>query len=51
MLINNILADLMSELNLNISILLYELVLISLNKVIKKVKIIKIDQKNVTEAI
>jgi len=51
MLNNNILADLMSELNLNISILLYELVLISLNKVIKKVKIIKIDQKNVTEAI
>ncbi len=51
MLIKNVLADFMSELDSNISIILYRLVLESLDEVIRKAKIIKIDQKNVAKAI
>jgi len=39
---NSILADFMSELDLNISMLLYRLVSTNLDKVIMKVKMIKI---------
>ena len=40
--LNSILADFMFELDSNISILLYRLTLINLNKVIIKVKMIEI---------
>ncbi len=39
---NNILADFISKLDLNISMLLYELALINLDKAIIKAKIIEI---------
>ncbi len=39
---DSILADFMSELNLNISILLYRLILINLDKTIMKAKMIEI---------
>ena len=42
----SVLANFMSGLDLNISIILYELVLRSLNEAIRKVKMIEIDQRN-----
>ena len=46
MLVNSVLADFMSELDSNISILLYGLALTNLNKAIMKVKMIEMKQKN-----
>jgi len=43
MLANSILADFISGLDFNILILLYELVLINLNKMIMKAKMIKME--------
>jgi len=47
MLAENVLADFISGLNPNILIMLYGLALGSLDKAIRKVKIIEIDQRNV----
>ena len=49
--VDSILADFMSELDLNISILLYRLTPTNLDEVIMKAKIIKIRQKNASEVI
>ncbi len=46
MLADNILADFMSGLNLNISMLLYGLAPINLDKAIMKAKMIEMGQKN-----
>ena len=46
MLTESVLADFISELNLNISIMLYELVSRSLDEAIRKAKMIEIGQKN-----
>ncbi len=51
MLPNSILADFILGLDLNISMLLYGLALINLNKAIMKTKMIKIGQKNTLEII
>ncbi len=51
MLADSVLADFISELNPNISMLLYGLALTNLNKVIMKAKIIEMGQKNASEAI
>ena len=45
------LADFMFRLDLNISVLLYDFILKSLDKVIRKVKMIEMYQKNTTEII
>ena len=50
-LVDSILADFMSGLNSNISMLLYRLALTSLDKTIIKVKMIEIGQKNASETI
>ena len=47
----SILADFISGFDLNISIMLYGLVSKSLDKVIRKAKIIEIGQKNVSEVV
>jgi len=49
--LDNILVDFMLGLDSNIFIFLYKLVLINLNKVIMKAKMIKIEQKNVLRII
>ena len=46
MLADNILADFISRLDLNISMLLYELASTNLDEVIIKVKMIEMEQKN-----
>ncbi len=51
MLADSILADFISGLDSNISILLYELALINLDEAIIKAKMIEIGQKNVSETI
>ncbi len=51
MLADSILADFMSGLNPNISILLYGLALTNLNEAIIKAKIIEMEQKNASGAI
>ncbi len=51
MLAESILADFMFALDPNISIMLYRLALESLDKAIRKAKIIEIGQKNASEAI
>ena len=51
MLVDSVLADFMSRLDLNISMLLYRLALTNLNEVIIKAKMIEIGQKNVLGAI
>ena len=51
MLLDSILADFMLGLDSNISMLLYELTLTSLNEAIIKAKIIEMGQKNVLEII
>ena len=48
---DSILADFMSGLNPNISMLLYELALTNLNEAIIKAKMIEMRQKNISEAI
>ncbi len=48
---DSVLADFMSGLDSNISILLYGLALINLDKAIMKTKMIEIEQKNVSKAI
>ncbi len=48
---DSILADFMSGLDLNISMLLYGLALTNLNKTIIKAKMIEIGQKNVSGTI
>ena len=48
---DSILADFIFGLDLNISILLYELALINLDEVIMKAKIIEIGQKNASKTI
>ncbi len=50
-LVDSILADFMSGLNSNISMLLYRLALTSLDKTIIKVKMIEIGQKNASGTI
>ncbi len=47
----SILADFMSGLNLNISIMLYKLVLRSLDEAIRKAKMIEIGQRNASGAV
>ncbi len=47
----SVLADFISELDSNILIILYGLILESLDKVIKKAKMIKMCQKNAAEVI
>ncbi len=47
----SVLADFISELDLNILIILYELVSKSLDEVIKKAKIIEIGQRNIVRVI
>ncbi len=47
----SILADFISGLDLNISIMLYELALESLNEIIRKAKMIEMGQKNASGAI
>ncbi len=51
MLADSILIDFISRLDSNISVLLYDFTLKTLNKAIQKVKIIKIDQKNIVKVI
>ncbi len=51
MLTDNVLADFMSGLDLNISMLLYGLALTNLNEAIMKAKIIEMRQKNTSRAI
>ena len=51
MLIDSILANFISGLNLNILMLLYELALTNLDKVIMKAKMIEMGQKNASGAI
>ncbi len=51
MLLDSILVGFMLGLNSNISMLLYELTLTSLNEAIIKAKIIEMGQKNVLEII
>ena len=51
MLADSVLADFMSELDPNISMLLYRLALINLDKAIMKAKMIEIGQKNASGAI
>ncbi len=51
MLADSILADFMSGLDPNISMLLYRLTLTNLDEAIMKVKMIKIEQKNALGAI
>jgi len=51
MLADSVLADFMSRLDPNISMLLYGLALINLNEAIMKAKMIEMGQKNVSEAI
>ncbi len=48
---NSVLADFMSRLDLNISMLLYGLASSNLNKVIMKAKMIEMGQKNTLRAI
>ena len=48
---DNILADFMSELDSNISMLLYGLALTNLDEAIMKAKMIEIGQKNTSGAI
>ncbi len=48
---DSILADFMSELDSNISMLLYGLALINLDEAIMKAKMIEMGQKNASEAI
>ena len=48
---NSVLVDFMSGLDLNISILLYRLVLINLDEAIMKAKMIEIGQKNASRTI
>ncbi len=48
---DSMLADFMFRLDLNISVLLYDFILKSLDKVIRKVKMIEMYQKNTTEII
>ncbi len=48
---NSVLADFMSGLDSNISMLLYRLASTNLNKAIMKAKMIEMEQKNVSEAI
>ncbi len=47
----SILANFISELDPNISIMLYRLALKSLDEVIRKTKMIEIDQRNASEVI
>ncbi len=49
--VNSILADFMSELDLNISILLYGLALTNLDEAIMKAKMIEMGQKNISKTI
>ncbi len=51
MLADSILADFMSGLDLNISMLLYGLALTNLDKAIMKAKMIEMGQKNASKAI
>ncbi len=51
MLAKSVLANFILELNSNISIMLYELASESLDEVIKKVKMIEIGQKNISEVV
>ncbi len=48
---DSVLADFMSGLNLNISMLLYELALINLDEAIIKAKMIEMEQKNASGVI
>jgi len=48
---DSVLADFMSGLDLNISMLLYGLALTNLDEAIMKAKMIEMEQKNVSEAI
>jgi len=48
---NSVLADFMSGLDPNISMLLYELALTNLDEAIMKAKMIEMRQKNTSEAI
>ena len=48
---DSVLVNFISGLDLNISMLLYRLVLTNLNEVIMKAKIIEMEQKNASEAI
>ncbi len=48
---DSVLADFISELDLNISMLLYGLALTNLDKVIMKAKMIEIGQKNASRVI
>ncbi len=48
---NSVLANFISGLDLNISMLLYELAPINLDETIMKAKMIEIGQKNASEAI
>ncbi len=49
--VNSVLADFMSGLDSNISMLLYGLVLTNLDEAIMKAKMIEMGQKNASEAI
>ncbi len=49
--VDSILADFMSGLDLNISMLLYGLALTNLDEAIMKAKMIEMGQKNASEAI
>jgi len=49
--VDSILADFISGLDLNISMLLYGLVLTNLDEAIMKAKMIEMEQKNTSEAI
>ncbi len=51
MLAKNVLANFMSELDLNIFIMLYGLALESLDEAIRKVKMIKMNQRNASETV